>query len=81
MHNGPRGRMEGQAKNFPNAMKRLFAELSPFKILIGIALILAALGSVLSILAPDQLSKLTDEVSKGLVINTNNLSEFSNKIS
>lgn len=81
MPNGPRGKMNGQAKDFKNAIRRLVLELKPYKVLIFIALILAGLGSVLSILAPDQLSRLTDEVSKGLIINTENLEEFSNKMS
>ena len=62
MPNGPRGKMNGQAKDFKNAIRRLVLELKPYKVLIFIALILAGLGSVLSILAPDQLSRLTDEV-------------------
>jgi len=81
MHRGPHGKNEGQAKDFKSAIKRLLKELKPYKVLIFIALILAALGSVLSILAPDELSKLTDEISKGLVINTKNLQEFSEKLS
>jgi len=75
MHNAPTGK-DGQAKDFKNAIKRLIRELKPHKVLIFLALILASLGSILSILAPDQLSSLTDEISKGLVINTNNLKEF-----
>lgn len=75
MHNTPTGK-DGQAKDFKNAIKRLLRELKPHKVLIFLALILASLGSILSILAPDQLSSLTDEISKGLVINTNNLKEF-----
>ncbi|MCI8567819.1 MAG: ABC transporter ATP-binding protein [Bacilli bacterium] len=54
-------------------MKRLFGELKSFKVLITIALILAIAGSVLSIVAPNKLSKLTDEISKGLAVNTDNM--------
>ena len=42
-----------KAKNFKEAIKRLFSELKGFKVLIIIALTLAILGSVLSIVAPD----------------------------
>ena len=56
-----------KAKDFKGAMKRLFKELKSFRVLVAIALILAILGSVLSIIAPDKLSDLTDEISKGLV--------------
>ncbi len=56
-----------KAKDFKGAIKRLFHELKDFRILIIIAFILAILGSVLSIIAPNQLSNLTDEIQKGLV--------------
>lgn len=62
-----------KAKNFKGAIKRLFSELSGFKVLIIIALILAMFSSILSIVAPDKLSKLTDEISKGLIVNNDNL--------
>ena len=65
-----------KAKDFKSAITRLFKELKSFKVLITIALVLAALGSVLSIFAPNKLSSLTDEISKGLVINTNNLTKL-----
>ena len=56
-----------KAKDFKGAMKRLFSELKPFKILIFIAIVLAFLGSIMSIIAPNKLSDLTDEISKGLM--------------
>ena len=56
-----------KAKDFKGAMKRLFKELKSFRVLVVIALILAILGSVLSIIAPNKLSDLTDEISKGLM--------------
>lgn len=69
-----------KAKDFKSAIKRLFKELKPFKILISLAMFLAILGAILSILAPNRLSDLTDEISKGLVVNTENLKELTNKI-
>lgn len=69
----PRGAMRrggnpsDKAKDFKGAMKRLFSELKPFKILIFIALILSVLGSIMSIIAPNQLSNLTDTISEGLM--------------
>ena len=59
-----------KAKNFKSAISGLFKELKSFHILILVALILAALSSVLSIISPNKLSDLTDEISKGLVIKT-----------
>ena len=69
MHNK---KMEN-AKDFKGSLKRLILELKPFKVLIFISLILAIFGSTLTISAPNRLSKLTDEIQKGLVINTKNL--------
>ena len=67
---GPMGRGMAageKAKDFKEAVRRLIKELGKFKILIVISLILAIIGAVLSISAPDQLSKLTDEIQKGLM--------------
>ena len=72
MHNGPR-RGNERAKNFAEAVNRLFKELKHFKYLIIISLILAMLGSILSIFAPNRLSDLTDEIQKGLVVKTENI--------
>ena len=62
-----------KANDFKSAMKRLFSELNRFKFLIVISLVLSALSSILSIVAPNKLSDLTDEISKGLVVNKENL--------
>lgn len=56
-----------KAKDFKSAVKRLLKELGKFKILIVIALVLAIAGAVLSISAPNRLSKLTDEIQAGIV--------------
>lgn len=48
-------------------MKRIAKELQKFRILIIIAFILAATSSILSIIAPNQLSVLTDQISEGLL--------------
>ena len=56
-----------KAKDFKSAVKRLVKELGKFKILIIIALILAIAGAVLSISAPNRLSKLTDEIQAGII--------------
>ena len=78
----PRGPMapNQKAKNFKNAMLRLFKELSSYKVLITISMILAIAGAILSIMAPNRLSDLTDEISKGLVVNTNNMETLTKKI-
>ena len=68
------------AKDFKGSLKRLVKELIPFKVLVIISLILAIFGSVLTISAPNRLSKLTDEIQKGLVINSKNLNILNEKI-
>lgn len=56
-----------KAKDFRSAIKRLFKELNVYKVLIFVAIVLAILSSILSILAPNRLSDLTDEIQKGLI--------------
>ncbi len=80
---GPMGRGMNtgeKANDFGAAIKRLFKEMSKHKVLIFIGLFLAVGSSILSILAPDKLSDLTDEISKGLVVNTKNAEILSSKI-
>ena len=69
-----------KAKNFKSAITRLIKELKPFKVLITISLILAALGSILSILAPNRLKDITNEITKGLVIDTKNIEQLTTSI-
>ena len=69
-----------KAKNFKEAIKRLLKELKGYKVFIIISLILACFGAILSISAPNRLTKLTDEISKGLVINTKNLEKVTKQI-
>ena len=69
-----------KAKNFKLAVKRLFSELKSYRILIAIALILAIASSVMSIVAPNKLSKLTDKISEGLVVNKDNLETLTTEI-
>ena len=80
---GPMGRAgdpTDKAKDFKGAMKRLFSELKPFKILIFIAIVLAILGSIMSIIAPNKLSDLTDKISEGLVVNKDNMQTLAEEV-
>ncbi len=69
-----------KAKDFKGAIKRLLKELSGFKKLVIISLVLAALGAILTIVTPDILSDLTDEISEGLVLNKDNFEELTNEV-
>ncbi len=80
----PRGRVHGRnfekPKNLSLTLKKLFKYLKPFIPILVIALFLAALSSVLSIIGPNKLSDLTDELSKGLVVDKENLINITSDI-
>ena len=78
-HHGGPGAAE-KPKDFGKAIKEMIKNLHNFIPLIVIALILAALGSVLSIIGPNKLSDLTDKISEGLVINQENLKDITETI-
>ena len=63
-------------KDFKNSIIRLAKSLNKFKVLIVLALVLAALSSVLSLVSPNLLSDLTDKISEGLTINTANMEKL-----
>lgn len=69
-------RVSEKPKDFIGSIKKLMKSLSSFKVLIFIALVLAALSSILSLIAPNKLSDLTDEITKGITINTSNMKEL-----
>lgn len=69
-------RASEKPKDFMGSIKKLMKSLSSFKVLIFIALVLAALSSILSLIAPNKLSDLTDEITKGITINTSNMKEL-----
>lgn len=69
-------RVSEKPKDFMGSIKKLMKSLSSFKVLIFIALVLAALSSILSLIAPNKLSDLTDEITKGITINASNMKEL-----
>ena len=72
MHRGgPMGGARGMApaeksKDFKKAMTNLIKYCKPFLIFIIIAIVLASASSICSIVGPDFLSNITDEITKGL---------------
>ena len=62
-----------KSNNFGKAIGRLIKELKRFNILIILSIILSIVGSTLEIVAPDEMSKLTDQIAKGLIVNTDNI--------
>ena len=67
-------------KNLKKSLSRLVKELNKYKILIIISLLLAVVGSILSIITPNKLSKLTDEITSGLIINKDNFKTLNEQI-
>ena len=82
--NSRRGSMHGpnfeKPKDFKKSLKKLFKNLKVFKIFIFIALILAISSSILSLIAPNKLSDLTDEISEGITVNSKNIEILTNDI-
>ncbi len=73
---GRRNRIPEKPKNLKLSLKKLMKYLRPYTLFIVFALILASCSSILSIIGPDKLSDLTDEISTGLSINRDNLNIF-----
>ena len=70
-----------KSKDFVGSIKRLLANLKPWKVLMGLAITLAFLSAILSLTAPNKLSSLTDVITKGIKPNTDVLQEIVTKIS
>lgn len=68
------------AKNLKGSLKRLFIELKNYKKVILIALILSIFSAVIAIITPKRLSTLTDEISKGLMIDQVKIEALSKEI-
>ena len=77
---GRMDRKEEHAKNFFGSLIKLFKNLRTWRVLMVISLILAIAGSIFSIIAPNQLSKLTDEITLGIKPDTDKLVEISTAI-
>lgn len=67
-------------KDLKLAIKKILKYLGPLKKYILVALILASLSSIFSIIGPNKLSDLADYISEGLIINQDNLSTISTSI-
>ena len=79
MHNN-NNKENSKPKDLKKSLSRLIKELSKYKLLIIISLILAVFGSILSIISPNKLSSLTDEITNGLMINKENFTSLNEQI-
>lgn len=64
-----------KSKDFKGAVKRLVKDMKKWHVLLAISIVLAMVGSILSLLAPNKLSDLTDTITKGITPNTSALEE------
>ena len=68
--------MEEKSKDFKGSMIRLLKNLTPWKVIMILALMLALISAILSLIAPNKLSEFADTISDGLVPNTKLLQEI-----
>ncbi len=78
---GPGPRAMEKSKDFKGSMLRLFKNLKPWKYIMGLALVLAMISAILSLIAPDKLSDLTDTVTAGITPNVEKLQEVGEAVS
>ena len=67
----PPGLVSEKSKDFKGSMKRLIKSLNKWKYSLMIALSFAFISAILGLIAPNRLSDLTDEITKGLQPNIN----------
>ena len=67
MHNHGKNVSNEKAKDFKGSIKKLINYCKPLMTLIIIAIILAFLSSILSIIGPDKLKDMTNEITMGLM--------------
>ena len=77
---GGRGRDIGKAKNFGKSIRRMLGEMKGFYLAITIAIIFSLAGSILSVIAPDKLAQITDEITTGIMIDSDKVADISAQI-
>lgn len=78
-HGNVRGKIE-KPKDLKSSTKRLTKELKDFKFLIGLSIVLAILGSILTIITPNKLSDMVDEISLGIKPRVENIEPIAENI-
>jgi len=69
-HHGPMAVSE-KSRDFKGSIKRLFNNLNTWKYFLVISLVLAMASAILSLVAPNKLSELTDTITLGIKPNIN----------
>ena len=70
-HMGPNRGVPEQSRDFKGSIKRLFNNLNTWKYFLIISLVLAMVSAILSLVAPNKLSDLTDTITLGIKPNIN----------
>lgn len=78
-HGNARGKIE-KPKDLKSSIKRLTKELKDFKLLIGLSIVLAIVGSILTIITPNKLSDMVDEISLGIRPRVENIEPIAQNI-
>ncbi len=78
---GPGGPNFEKSKDFKGSMFRLIKNLSPWKVIMCIALVLAMVSAILALIAPNKLSDFADIIGKGLSPDVEKLGEIGNAVS
>ena len=73
-------RVADKSKDFKGSMLRLFNNLDKWRNLLIISMILALISAILSTIAPNRLSGVTNVISDGIKPNTENIKLISEKI-
>ena len=76
----PGPRVQEKSKNFKGSITRLIGNLKPWKYFMIFALVLAMISSILSLVAPNKLSDLTDTITAGISLKEEKLEEIGTKI-
>lgn len=78
-HGGPMGGFE-KSKDFKGTILRLFKSLNKWRAVLIVAMVLAFSSAILSTIAPNKLSSLTDVITDGIKPNTEKLKNVSQTI-
>ena len=70
-----------KSKDFFGSIKRIFQELDRYRVLLIVSLLLAAISSILAIVAPNRLSELADTITYGVGVNQSNVETIMNNLS
>lgn len=69
-----------KSKDFFGSIQKMLIHLKPWKYLLSLAILLAALSAILALATPNKLSNLTDAITKGITPKTEKLNKINEEI-